>query len=90
MTLKRREQLLAYLDECSEDELIEEVLLPPFRQLGFHRITDAGHKDKALEYGKDVWMKYTLPTLWYFVPLTSHFSSGRQGYSLEPSATQPP
>jgi hypothetical protein len=39
------------------------VLLPLFRQLGFHRITAAGHKDKALEYGKDVWMKYTLPTL---------------------------
>lgn len=55
--LKRREQLLAYLDKCSEDELIEEVLLPLFRQLGFHRITAAGHKDKALEYGKDVWMK---------------------------------
>jgi hypothetical protein len=38
------------------------VLLPLFRQLGFHRITAAGHKDKQLEYGKDVWMKYTLPT----------------------------
>ena len=25
-------------------------------------MTAAGHKDKALEYGKDVWMKYTLPT----------------------------
>lgn len=61
--LERREQLTAYLDKCSEDELIEEVLLPLFRQLGFHRITAAGHKDKALEYGKDVWMKYTLPTL---------------------------
>jgi hypothetical protein len=61
--LKRREQLTAYLDKCSEDELIEEVLLPLFRQLGFHRITASGHKDKALEYGKDVWMKYTLPTL---------------------------
>jgi hypothetical protein len=61
--LQRREQLVAYLDKCSEDELIEEVLLPLFRQLGFHRITAAGHKDKALEYGKDVWMKYTLPTL---------------------------
>jgi hypothetical protein len=61
--LKRREQLLTYLDKCSEDELIEEVLLPLFRQLGFHRITAAGHMDKALEYGKDVWMKYTLPTL---------------------------
>jgi hypothetical protein len=49
--LKRREQLIAYLNEASEDELIEEVLLPLFRQLGFHRITAAGHKDKALEYG---------------------------------------
>ncbi|WP_132582584.1 hypothetical protein [Paralcaligenes ureilyticus] len=61
--LQRREQLTAYLDRCTEDELIEEVLLPLFRQLGFHRITAAGHKDKALEYGKDMWMKYTLPTL---------------------------
>lgn len=60
--LKRREQLVAYLDKASEDELIEEVLIPLFRQLGFHRITAAGHKDKALEYGKDVWMKYVLPT----------------------------
>lgn len=61
--LERRDQLLAFLDRCSEDELIEDVLLPLFRQRGFHRITAAGHKDKALEYGKDVWMKYTLPTL---------------------------
>lgn len=60
--IQRKEHLVAYLDKCSEDELIEEVLLPLFRQLGFHRITAAGHKDKALEYGKDVWMKYTLPT----------------------------
>lgn len=60
--LKRRERLIAYLDTASEDELIEDVLLPLFRQLGFHRITAAGHKDKALEYGKDVWMKYILPT----------------------------
>jgi hypothetical protein len=61
--LQRKDQLLAYLDRCSEDELIEEVLLPLFRQLGFHRVTAVGHKDKALEYGKDVWMKFTLPTL---------------------------
>jgi hypothetical protein len=60
--LKRRDQLLAYVERASEDELIEEILLPLFRQLGFHRVTAAGHKDKALEYGKDVWMKYTLPT----------------------------
>ena len=60
--IKRKEKLIEYLDSCSEDELIEEVLLPLFRQLGFHRITAAGHKDKALEYGKDVWMRYVLPT----------------------------
>lgn len=60
--VERREQLTAYLAKCSEDELIEEILLPLFRQLGFHRITATDHKDKSLEYGKDVWMKYTLPT----------------------------
>ena len=60
--LKVKECLINYLSTASEDELIEEVLLPLFRQLGFHRITVAGHKDKALEYGKDLWMKYTLPT----------------------------
>ncbi len=61
--IARRERLSAYLDKASEDELIEEVLLPMFRQLGFHRISAAGHEDKALEYGKDIWMKFTLPTL---------------------------
>jgi len=58
----RRDLLISYLDKASEDELIEEVLMPLFRQLGFQRITAAGHKDKALEYGKDIWMRYTLPT----------------------------
>jgi hypothetical protein len=60
--LKRQELLISFLEKSSEDELIEEILTPLFRQLGFHRITVAGHKDKALEYGKDIWMKYTLPT----------------------------
>lgn len=59
---KRREELTDYLNKVSEDGLIGEILLPLFRQLGFHRITSAGHKDKALEYGKDIWMKYVLPT----------------------------
>lgn len=60
--IERRANLSHYLDIASEDALIEEVLLPLFRQLGYHRVTAAGHKDKALEYGKDVWMRYTLPT----------------------------
>ena len=61
--MRRRDSLSRYLDQCSEDQLIEQVLLPLFRQLGFQRISVAGHKDKALEYGKDIWMRYVLPTL---------------------------
>lgn len=60
--VKRRAQLNEYLNRCSEDDLINHLLLPLFRQLGYHRMTSAGHKDKALEYGKDVWMRYVLPT----------------------------
>lgn len=60
--IERRSRLLVYLESASEDELISEVLLPLYRHLGFYRITAAGHKDKQLEYGKDVWMKFTLPT----------------------------
>ena len=60
--MRKREELSHFLDSCSEDDLIEEVLLPLFRQLGFQRISAAGHKDKALEYGKDVWMRFVLPT----------------------------
>lgn len=60
--MEKRDQLARYLDKISEDELIEDVLLPLFRQLGFHRITSVGHKDKALEYGKDIWMRFVLPT----------------------------
>jgi hypothetical protein len=59
---KKRAQLEAYLDKCSEDELIQEVLLPLLRQAGFHRITAGGHTDKSNEFGKDIWMRYQLPT----------------------------
>jgi hypothetical protein len=60
--IERKDLLIKYLANCSEDELISEILLPLFRQLGYHRITSAGHKDKALEYGKDIWMRFILPT----------------------------
>ena len=60
---ERKAQLAAYLDTASEDEFIGEVLLPLFRWIGFHRITSGGHKDKALEFGKDIWMRYQLPTM---------------------------
>ena len=60
--IRRQERLMTYLDQASEDDLIEYVLLPLFQTLRFHRVSVAGHTDKALEYGKDIWMKHPLPT----------------------------
>lgn len=60
--LAQREKLAAYLDTASEDEFIEKVLVPLFQRLGFHRVTAPGHREKALEFGKDLWMKFQLPT----------------------------
>lgn len=61
----RRTQLATYLDRCSEDDLIGEILLPMLRHLGFHQITAVGHKDKSNEFGKDVWTRFRLPTQHY-------------------------
>lgn len=60
--LERKKAWEKYLDHASEDEFTCDVLVPLLRQCGFTRISVAGHKDKALEYGKDIWLKFQLPT----------------------------
>jgi hypothetical protein len=58
----QRERVAGFLDSASEDELIEKLLMPLFQRLGFRRVQFSGHSEKLLEYGKDLWMKYQLPT----------------------------
>jgi len=58
----QRQKLADFLDTASEDEFTEKVLVPLFQRLGFHRVSAIGHTEKALEFGKDLWMKYQLPT----------------------------
>lgn len=60
--LERRQEWQAYLRKASEDDFTSQVLVPMLRLVGFLGIQTAGHKDKALEYGKDLRMKYRLPT----------------------------
>jgi hypothetical protein len=60
--LAQRAKVAAFLDSASEDEFTERLLVPLFQRLGFHRVTPAGHKEKTLEFGKDLWMKFQLPT----------------------------
>lgn len=59
---EQREKLAKFLDRVSEDEFIEEVLVPLFQRLTFRRVSPTGHKDKSLEFGKDLWMKFQIPT----------------------------
>jgi hypothetical protein len=63
--IEQRQKLAQFLDSASEDELTERVLVPLFQRLGFRRVSPTGHKDKSLEFGKDLWMKCQLPTSHY-------------------------
>jgi len=58
----QRQQIADFLDTASEDDFTEKVLVPLFQRLGFHRVSPSGHAEKTLEFGKDLWMKYQLPT----------------------------
>jgi hypothetical protein len=60
--IAQREKLAKFLDRVSEDEFIEKVLVPLFRRLQFRRVSPTGHKDRSLEFGKDLWMKFQIPT----------------------------
>jgi len=60
--LARRKDIERFLVTSSEDEFIGQFLVPLFRQLGFLRVIPTGHRDRSLEFGKDIWMKYRLPT----------------------------
>ncbi len=60
--LEQRHRIIAYFDHASEDDFTEKVLVPFFQRQGFHRVDAAGHKEKLLEFGKDLWMKLQLPT----------------------------
>ena len=54
--------MAVFLDTASEDEFTQLLLVPLFQRLGFRRVSVTGHNEKLLEYGKDLWMKYQLPT----------------------------
>lgn len=58
----QRHRLSEFLDTALEDDLTDRMVVPFFRRLGFHRVSQAQHKEKILEFGKDLWMKYQLPT----------------------------
>lgn len=60
--IAQRKALASFLESASEDEFTERMLVPFFQRLGFQRVSTAGHKDKTNEFGKDLWMKYQLPT----------------------------
>jgi hypothetical protein len=59
---EQRRLVTSYLESASEDDFTTKLLVPLFQRLGFRRVNAAGHSEKALEFGKDLWMKFQLPT----------------------------
>lgn len=57
-----RREFAAYFRSASEDEFTEHILVKLFAALGFKQIHITGHEDRSMEFGKDLWMKYRLPT----------------------------
>ena len=60
--IERRRRLEKFIDNASEDALTGKVIVPLLQTLRFQKISITGHTDKAMEFGKDIWMKYCLPT----------------------------
>jgi hypothetical protein len=60
--MEQKKRIISFFDSASEDEFTEKVLVPFFQRQGFHRVEALGHKEKILEFGKDMWMKFQLPT----------------------------
>ena len=58
----RRLRLEAYLNVASEESITDAVVVPLLQTLRFQRVSAAGHRDRGMEFGKDLWMKFRLPT----------------------------
>ena len=55
-------RLESFLNLANEESITEAVVVPLLQTLGFHRVSAAGHRDRGMEFGKDLWMKFRLPT----------------------------
>ena len=55
-------RLEAFLNRANEESITKSVVVPLLQTLGFERVSAAGHRDRGMEFGKDLWMKFRLPT----------------------------
>lgn len=79
-------EIRRFLDVASEDTLIEVLLVPIMRKLGFKCVTPKGHTDRSLEYGQDIrGFKLRLPT-GHWLYFAAQVKTGPISYSSrEPS-----
>jgi len=57
------EQIKKFLEVASEDDLVNILLVPLLRHIGFDTAESKGHRDRALEFGQDIQkMKLQIPT----------------------------
>lgn len=75
-----------FLEFADEDALIDILLVPIMRKLGFSCVAAKGHKDKSLEYGQDLrGFKYQLPT-GHWLYFAAQVKTGNITYSAKRSS----
>lgn len=74
-------ELDRFLKEADEDSLTDLLIVPLLRTFGFESISRKGHRDKSLEFGKDLrGIKYKLPT-GHWLYFAAQVKVGNIGYS---------
>ncbi len=75
-----------FLEFADEDTLIDILLVPIMRKLGFSCVAAKGHKDRSLEYGQDLrGFKFQLPT-GHWLYFAAQVKTGNITYSAKSSS----
>jgi len=66
VNLLKKDEILWFFDNASEDDFTDLFFAPLSRTMGFENVKVKGHKTKPMEFGQDIkLMKYKLPTNHY-------------------------
>lgn len=79
-------EIRRFLHSADEDALIDILLVPILRKMGFSCVAAKGHKDRSLEYGQDLrGFKFQLPT-GHWLYFTAQVKTGSITYSAKKSS----
>jgi hypothetical protein len=76
-------EIRKFLGSADEDALVDILLVPVLRKMGFSCVAAKGHKDRSLEYGQDLrGFKFQLPT-GHWLYFAAQVKTGNVTYSAK-------